>query len=462
MRVLVAIAHYGQKNRPFLLRMLKNFERMEHDVDVVIVCEQLKDLPPNVEQVVGLPSGDPWSLPFAHRRIFIDRAADYDLFVYSEDDTLIEQSHLDRFVELQARLPENVITGFMRFEEHPDGRRSYCTIHSHYRWLPDSVRRMDDLTFARFTNDHAACYALTRDQLHRAISSGGFALEPHAGRYDMLVTAATDVYTQCGMTKLLCIEHIEDQLVHHMPNVYLGRLGVDEKSFRSQLEALLDLPTAGPVDDFVVPETSTRDAFWDRHSFSNPPTDLIRSFEGRPSRRVLNIAGTTGDLEVALQRSGHEVSSVPTDLVFDRVLRNRGIETTPGHSLEDVAVGDAFDHVLAIDVLPYLPEPVSFLVTIQGLLAEGGRLLVSVPDHRRYRLRNAVQRSKRVSVPARFDEDRVHRTDASVLRGWLRTAGFEILHLSHRSATRREPFGSGSWRGIVTGNVVAAVAAAHR
>ena len=462
LRVLVAIAHHGVKNRPFLLRMLETFAHMEHDVDVVVVCEEPKDLPDHVEQVVGLPSEDPWSLPFAHRQVFIERAEEYDLFVYSEDDTLIEQRHLDSFVALQSRLPGDMITGFMRFEEHPDGARSYCTIHSHYRWLPTSVRRIAGLTFARFTNDHAACYALTRDQLKRAIASGGFVVEPHSGRYDMLVTAATDVYTQCGMTKFLCVEKIDDQLVHHMPNVYLGKLGVGEESFRSQLEALRVLTDQEPVRALVVPETATADAFWDRHSFPNPPIDLIQSFQERPARRVLNIGGTTGDLEVALQGMGHVVTAVPADPVFARVLSDRGVETIPWSSFEEGAVEGKFDHVLAIDVLPYLPEPVGFLVEVQRRLACAGRLVVSVPDHLRYQLRNQVQRRKRVSTPFGFAEDGVHRTDPRVLRDWLQTAGLKTLHLGHRSATRREPFGSGGPRGKLTGNVVVAVAAAPR
>lgn len=458
MRVLVTIAHHGVKNRPFLLRMLDSFAQMEHDVDVVVVCEEPKALPDHVEQVIGLPSEDPWSLPFAHRQIFSDRAEDYDLFVYSEDDTLIEQRHLDAFVALQSRLPEDLITGFMRFEEHPNGARSYCTIHSHYRWLPSSARQIDGLTFARFTNDHAACYALTQQQLTRAIASGGFLVEPHSGRYDMLVTAATDVYTQCGLTKVLCVDQIEDQLVHHMPNVYLGTFGVGEDSFRSQLDALRGLADEGPLQALIVPETSTADAFWDRHSFPDPPIDLIRSFQNRPICRVLTIGGTTGDLEIALEHMGHSVTCVPADPVFARVLRDRGVETHCEPSVEDDSLDGQFDHVLAIDVLAYLREPVSFLLRVKRLLAGGGRLVVSVPDHLRYRMRNQVQRGKRVSVPVSFTRDGVHRTDPKVLRSWLHTAGFETLHLGHRCATRREPFGRDGPRARFTGNVVVAVA----
>ena len=460
MRVLVAIAHHGFKNRPHLLRMLETFAEMTHDVDVVVVCEEPKDLPPHVEQVVGLPTSDPWSLPFAHRPIFVERADDYDLFVYSEDDTLIEQRHLDTFVELQGHLPDDVITGFMRFEEYPDGKRSYCTVHSHYRWLPNSAQVVDGLTFARFTNEHAACYALTQEQLRRAIASGGFLVEPHAGRYDMLVSAATDVYTRCGMTKYFCVDMIEDHLVHHMPNVYLGKLGVGEEVFQSQLRALRSLADQGTnhrAVELFSPETRTPDAFWDRHSFASLPTPLLTSLTGS-SRRILNVGATTGDLEVALQHLGHEVSSVPMDAVFRHVLESRDINTLP-MSIPDAASTDArFDHVLMIDVLPYLEEPVTALRSLRHLLTADGRILASVPDHRRYHARNLMRRQGRVSVPRAFARDGIHFTSPPVLRRWMDDAGLQVQHMRHRRATRRDPIGSDGWMSRPIGNVLLAVA----
>lgn len=462
MRVLVTIAHHGTKNRRFLLRMIDSFEQMAHDVDVVVVCEEPKNLREEIEQVVGLPTDDPWSLPFAHRRVFVDRANDYDLFVYSEDDTLIEQRHLDSFVEIQSVLPDDLITGFMRYEEYPDGTRSYSTIHSRYRWLPSSACRIGGMVFARFTNDHSACYALTSEQLERAIASGGFVVDPHSGRYDMLVTAATDVYTQCGMTKYTCIDRIEDQLVHHMPNVYLDKLGVAEPSFVSQLEALRALADAGPVREFIVPETATPDAYWDRHCFTNPPRDLMDLFLARPASRVLNIGGTTGDLEVALQGMGHVVSSIPADPVFARVLNGRGVDTIAALSVKGPPMNGPFDYVLAIDALPYLRDPIDVLRTVRRMLANEGRVVVTVPDHRRYWLRNHVPGAKHVPIPAGHAEEGVNRTDPRVIRAWLATAGLDILHLSHRRATRREPFGSGGQGARLRGNVVVGVAAAPR
>ena len=63
----------------------------------------------------------------------------------------------------------------------------------------------------------------TQRQLRKAIRSGGFLVEPHEWKYDLLCTAATDPYTQCGFTKLIPISHLDDFTVHHLTNKYVGK-----------------------------------------------------------------------------------------------------------------------------------------------------------------------------------------------------------------------------------------------
>lgn len=464
MRVLVAIAHHGSKNRDFLLRMLESFRSMDHEVDVVVLCEERKDLPADVEQLVGVPTDDPWSLPFAHRPVFAERRDAYDLFVYSEDDTLIEQRHLDAYLELDEQLPDDLIPGFMRFEVAPGGGRSYCTIHSYYRWDPASAFRCGELSFARFTNDHSACFALTRAQLGRAIASGGFLVAAHQGRYDMLVSAATDVYTNCGFHKVLCMDRIEDQLVHHMPNVYLGKMGIGEQMFREQIDELRALANStGPTEQLLRSETRMQVRLWDRHTYPRIPPRLSDLLPREPSR-ILTVGATSGDLEHRILASGHEVVAVPLDPVFARTLDGRGIERLrcalpTSDELRDLG---HFRLVLLPDVLPYLPDPVLALGRLRAALTANGCLVATAPDHRRYRLRNRVPGAETVQLPRAFGVDGVHRTDGSVLRRWFRSAGFDDVEVRHRAATRNEPVGSGGGRARVLGNTILVQAAAAR
>lgn len=427
LRVLVAIANHGTKNQSYLTRLLDAYRAMEHEVDVVVLSDVDEDLGPDVEVRVGAPSEDPRSLPFAHRELFADRLEDYDLFIYSEDDTLVEQRHVDAFVELDALLPENEIPGFLRFEVHADGRPSYCSIHSFYRWRPESVGVRGGEVVATYTNDHAACYMLTRGQLRRAIASGGFLVEPHHGPYDMLVSAATDPYTRCGLQRRIVVTRIDDVLLAHLPNVYLGRLGVDEEELRTQVAALvdiaygrrgpgqlLDLDTALASDEWGVPQ----------HAIAG---DDLRALVGPSPGRTLSIGCASGRLEESLRLDLDLVTGLPLDEVVGAVAASRGITVLPPDlaALDDLEPG-AFDLVLVHQVLHHVPDPVALLRRLRRLLSAGGRLVLSVPNLRYERLRARAGRST-LDLPRRgFEVDGVHATTPATVRRWARAAGLEL------------------------------------
>ena len=460
MKVLVGIAHHGHKNRPFLQRMLAEFRAMDHAVDVVVLAEAPKDLGPDVEVRVGLPTANPWSLPFAHREVFAERRDAYDVFVYAEDDTLITQRTLDTFAELSATLPDHLVPGFMRFEEHPDGARSYCSVHSYYRWFPESVFRHAGLTFARFSNEHAAAYALTQDQLHRAIASGGFLVPPHEGTYDMLVSAATDPYTRCGLQKVVCIDRIDDLLLHHLPNVYLGRLGIDQAAFDAQLDALRAIADGTrPSVQLLRPEVPTSPPVWSKHAFpaDEPVDDLLPS---RRIRRVLCVGTVAGGIERDLLDRDIEVVAVPVDGVLGAVAGLHGATVLEPDALRTGAVEahGPYDAIAAIDVVPYARDPVGFLTELAAHLAPGGTLVVTAPDHGRYAVRNRLWPSRRTPLPASWAEHGSQVVTPRSLRRWVRAAGFRKVRLHHRRAERRRPLGVADLRGRLTGNSLAAVA----
>src|ERR1700730_17320409 len=218
MRVLAAIANYGTGHRQNLDRLIAEYHSMPWHVDVVVLSNIPKTISPRVEVRVGLPAKNPWSLPFAHRSLFGERRDAYDLFIYSEDDRLVQASNIEAFLTASRILRPNEIPGFMRTETDVDGNAYVSSMHGYYRWDPSDLIARGGELFAPFTNDHAACYLITRDQLAGAIESGGFLVPPYEGRYDMLCTAATDVYTRCGLKRYLSISRLADFLLPHLPN----------------------------------------------------------------------------------------------------------------------------------------------------------------------------------------------------------------------------------------------------
>ena len=87
---------------------------MPCNTHITVLSNVPKELGPNVEVAVGLPTKDPWSLPFGHKKIFSERIEDYDLFIYSEDDVLVTWKNIQTFLHLTKMLPKNDICGFLR------------------------------------------------------------------------------------------------------------------------------------------------------------------------------------------------------------------------------------------------------------------------------------------------------------------------------------------------------------
>jgi len=176
---------------------------MPFDVDIVILSEAPKDFGEEVELLVGLPSEDPWSLPFGHKKLFSENVDKYDLFIYTEDDTLIRENNIRAFLRASETLPENLLPGFIRYELYPDGSKNYPEIHGPFHWNPKSVASFGDYAYADLSNDHSACYILSRRQLERALLSGGFAVPPHSGRYDMPISGFDSQYWTRRVMQLL-------------------------------------------------------------------------------------------------------------------------------------------------------------------------------------------------------------------------------------------------------------------
>lgn len=446
MRILVAIANHGTKNQRFLLQLLRSYREMSHDVDIVVLSDVAKDLGADVEVRVGAPNDNPWSLPFAHRRLFAERANDYDLYIYSEDDTLVEARHIDVFLELDRLLPANEVPGFLRYEVYPTGERSYCSVHSGYRWLPDSVTTHGGEVFASFTNEHSACYLLTGAQLRMAIASGGFLVEPHEGRYDMLVSAATDPYVQCGLRRRICVSRIDDVLLHHLPDVYLGQMGITESEFRAQMEALLRIGRDQlSADSLMSGAWSRATSEWEVPQHPGPSTELA-ALAGPRVGSVLSVGCASGRLERETFDPDASIVGIPLDEVAAAVAGLRGIATTRPALLDAIAELDSarFDVIVVHELLRYAADPPGLLAEIRRLLAPGGRVFISVPNARYPRLRRLLRRPLE---PALSDESLGSwSTDMGMLRKWVRASGMQVEAAQGARSPRVETLLQGRFR----------------
>jgi 2-polyprenyl-3-methyl-5-hydroxy-6-metoxy-1,4-benzoquinol methylase len=337
-------------------------------------------------------------------------------------------------------LPDDELPGFLRYEQAEDGKTNYPEVHGHFHWDPGSVHTFDPYTLAFFTNEHSACYILTQQQLRRAIKSGGYLVAAHEGRYDLLCTAATDPYTQCGFKKFVCISHLDDFLVHHLPNKYVGTtFGVDDPELRRQVRALVKIGQNGQhAGSLFETETKLKACAYSKDYYEPVLPEVFAAIPDGV-RSLLSIGCGWGSTERQLAEKGLHVTAVPLDGVIPGGAEAGGVEIISGDlgSARQGLADRKFDCLLLASVLHLLPNPVATLSSFASLLSEGGAAIAVIPNMARLA---STWKSLRgdASSAARggYERTGVHRVSQRILRDWFRSAGMKVEKIVHLGAKR--------------------------
>jgi len=400
---------------------------MSFPIDIVVLSNIEKNVGDHVELRVGIPYKDPWTLPFPHKQLFADRIERYDLFLYSEDDMLVTERNLRAFLEAKAALPADLIPGFLQYEEGPEGR-NYPEFHGHFHWDTASPRKVGPYTLAFFSNEHSGCYVLTQAQLRLAIHSGGFLVPPHQEKYDLLCTASTDPYTQCGFEKVICISHVDDFLVHHLPNKYVGtNFGIDDNEFHRQIQALLSMAERGEKAQPLFPtETRLRGRLHSR-SYYEALSPEVEGMLPPGARTVLSIGCGFGALEEQLDAKGMKVTGLALDALMPGCTAARKIEVIHGSfsSARSQLAGRTFDCLLFSNALHLIEDPVGLLSSFRDFASERGTVLVVLPNMARpVRLRTG--QDSVANEPGSFATRATHLISAGTVLRWFRQAGLRV------------------------------------
>jgi 2-polyprenyl-3-methyl-5-hydroxy-6-metoxy-1,4-benzoquinol methylase len=430
-RLLVAIASHGEKNLGYLKEVIAAYQKMPFETDIVVFSNAPKDLP-GVKVVVGLPSKNPWSLPFGHKQFFADNLDRYDLFIYSEDDMRVTEDHIQAFLKVTPHLGEDEIAGFLRYEIGPSGEWSLPEVHGAFHWKPHSVKKRGPYTVAEFSNEHAAFSILTQAQLKACIASGGFLRGPCEGKYDMLCTAATDPYTNCGFRKVICISHIDDFLIHHMPNRYAGHLGLRLDSMRRQVETLHLIGNAAhPATVLCVTETKVNGGRWSKSYHESISVEVLKLIP-REATRVLCVGSGTNGIEIELLRNGKEITALPLDSVVGAELADAGATVIYGSLESGLAklVGRTFDCLLLSNLLHLLPDPSSILRDCVRLVNNRGTVLLKGInfDFLPLLVRRCLGKGELKKLKS-FDRSGIRVTAAKEIKTALNDAGFVTTDL---------------------------------
>jgi glycosyltransferase involved in cell wall biosynthesis len=152
---------------------------------------------------------------------------------------------------------------------------------------------------------------------------------------------------------------------------------------------------------------------------------------GPTRQRVLDIGCGKGELGNAVKHRGHHVVGLdqyPPEGELDAFYEANLFDGLPEEVLHE-----RFDTILFADVLEHLPDPDAMLIQAAGLLNNGGKILVSLP--------NAVHWSMRAQVAAgRFDYTNKGIMDRGHLRFFTRQSAERMFEhaglrvLEHRTS----------------------------
>ena len=257
-----------------------------------------------------------------------------------------------------------------------------------------------------------------------ALDSGGYLAPVRPVKYGLLETAATVPYTECGFTKLICISHLDDFLLHHMPNVYLGILGLPLEEVKLQIETLTSLePGAKPLFETEKKNISPR---FNKFYYERKRKELL-DLVPADSRSVLSVGCGWGESESDLIEKGKKVTGIPLDPVIAISARRRGVEITPpdfDRALEELS-DRRFDCLFLSETLQHIADPVKLLNSLRPLLAPGGAIVGSVPNFRRLDMKKKLFPDG-LPVPSdlSFSSTSLHLTTRKEVSRWLGKSGF--------------------------------------
>lgn len=229
MRLLVLISNYGDSQLSYLNMVIdtyltyKNYDvTVEVDSTVPIgrkdIKETLRD--PSIRNFLAC----------VHRKRFIERQDDYDLFLYGENDVLIKESAIDTYLKYDKSFAFNECLGFIRYEVRENNDNLYFPdINAHWPTIKEKNIQKNGQTFFQLHNVHQGCWLLNQEKLKFVINYSDFTLASfQTVAHDtpgILESGASSVFVgwERGVMNKYLTQNTDDLrncLVHHMSNKY--------------------------------------------------------------------------------------------------------------------------------------------------------------------------------------------------------------------------------------------------
>ena len=241
MKILVVIVNHGKKQLSLLKKIVKELQSfIKYEVDIYvhsnIPINDIKDVkiiiptkPLKKPKIDKSNYASRHWLPWETRKTIYDNKDNYDLFLYTENDHLFTEKHIDSYLKITTNLPKNIIAGFMRIEKcnkHPNCN-FYPDYHGKKKWIIKSKKEIEEYILMEFSNKHQGSFLLTQYQLKKVLkkqSKNQFLKDTKLnGCASPKVRCATTPYTHGNMKKLIPISHLSEFSLPHLSEKYTNK-----------------------------------------------------------------------------------------------------------------------------------------------------------------------------------------------------------------------------------------------
>ena len=266
-KVLAVFVNYGDEQIHYLQELVDRLTQFKKYEVRIVVNSNIDIKIRGVDELNIIELDDYQFLPLTCRKVIWDKKDEFDIYIYGENDHLFTEKHIDNHISYSKFLPKNRISGLIQYEEDDSGKY-YPAYHADFEWDFNSVEVYNGKKFAHFSNIHQATFILTIYQLKQIGSKIDFEslkneriylkkkinkVKRFFGiktetlyKYSVKCKVNTDIYEFGGMKKLICISEFEDNLIHHLPNLYIeglkgrNKLMSDSARMNSALNQLLN------------------------------------------------------------------------------------------------------------------------------------------------------------------------------------------------------------------------------
>jgi 2-polyprenyl-3-methyl-5-hydroxy-6-metoxy-1,4-benzoquinol methylase len=232
---------------------------------------------------------------------------------------------------------------------------------------------------------------------------------------------------------MVCVSHIDEFLLPHLANKYVGKMGVPEPLFRRQIGALHSIHDGRLPSSSLLQNKDNCDRLGRSKSYYEPSRPEIMKLIPRHARTVLSYGCGWGALEKEIAARGVRVTAVPLDSVIGACADEQGIEVIHGDM--EVVVrslsGRQFDAILVSNMLHLVPEPVYLLAWLGRLLAKDGTVVAAIPNLAYLGAAwRRLKRDRQLNGQVTFATAGAHRTSYRRIKNWFKSAKLKITNVT--------------------------------